>query len=48
LAVAPIVFLALWRHSFAAHDAKGPAVSAVVHRHVELFLSGLAAGRTAP
>jgi len=48
LAVAPIVFLALWRHSFAAHDAKGPAVPAVVHRHVELFLSGLAARRTAP
>ena len=46
LAVAPIVFLALWRHSFAAHDGSGPLASSVVHRHVELFLAGLAAGRS--
>jgi AcrR family transcriptional regulator len=45
LAIAPMLFLALWRHSFAAHDPRGPAPGAVVARHVELFLAGLAAGR---
>ena len=45
LAIAPILFLALWRHSFAAHDAKGPKAQAIVARHVEVFLGGLAAGR---
>jgi AcrR family transcriptional regulator len=43
LAVAPIVFLALWRHSMAPHDSAAPAPLSVVHRHVELFLRGLAA-----
>jgi AcrR family transcriptional regulator len=45
LAVAPIVFMALWRHSFAVHDGSGPSAPSLVHRHVELFLAGLAAGR---
>jgi AcrR family transcriptional regulator len=44
LAVAPILFLALWRHSFAPHDPRGPSPQVVVARHVELFLAGLAAG----
>jgi AcrR family transcriptional regulator len=48
LAVAPIVFLALWRHSFAAHDKNAPSAPSVVHRHVALFLAGLAAGRDRP
>ena len=46
LAVAPIVFLALWRHSFAAHDKSAPSAPSMVRRHVELFLAGLAAGRS--
>ncbi len=45
LAVAPIIFMALWRNSFAAHDRRGPAPRVVVERHVELFLAGLAIGR---
>ncbi len=48
LAVAPIVFLALWRHSFAVHDRGAPSAPSLVHRHVELFLAGLAAGRGGP
>jgi AcrR family transcriptional regulator len=44
LAIAPILFLALWRHSFAAHDPKGPKAQAIVARHIEIFLGGLAAG----
>jgi AcrR family transcriptional regulator len=48
LAVAPIVFLALWRHSFAPHDRGAPSPAGVVHRHVELFLAGLAAGVRRP
>jgi AcrR family transcriptional regulator len=44
LAIAPILFLALWRHSFAAHDAKGPTAQAIVARHVEVFIGGIAAG----
>ena len=43
LAVAPIVFLALWRHSLAPHDSTAPAPITIVQRHVELFLRGLAA-----
>jgi AcrR family transcriptional regulator len=43
LAVAPIVFLALWRHSMAPHDPSAPSPLSVVQRHVELFLGGLAA-----
>jgi AcrR family transcriptional regulator len=43
LAIAPIVFLALWRHSMAPHDSSAPAPLGIVHRHVELFLRGLAA-----
>jgi len=45
LAVAPVLFLALWRHSFAAHDPGGPSPRSVIDRHVELLLAGLAAGR---
>ena len=48
LAVAPIVFLALWRHSFAAHDSSAPSAPIVVRRHVALFLAGLAAERNRP
>lgn len=43
LAVAPIVFLALWRHSMAPHDTSAPPPLSVVQRHVDLFLRGLAA-----
>ena len=43
LAVAPIVFLALWRHSFAAHDGAAPSHESMVRRHVELYMAGLAA-----
>jgi AcrR family transcriptional regulator len=48
LAVAPILFLALWRNSFAAHDRRGPAPRVVLERHIELFLAGLLVERGTP
>jgi len=43
LAVAPILFLALWRHSFAAFDPGAPKPRRIVESHVQVFLAGLAA-----
>jgi AcrR family transcriptional regulator len=48
LAMAPILFLALWRNSFAAHDRSAPAPRVVLERHIELFLAGLLAERRTP
>jgi len=48
LAVAPILFLALWRHSFAAFDSSAPKPRRIVETHVQVFLAGLAAPGRAP
>ncbi len=48
LCVAPILFLALWRHSFEPHDDAPIDSGAFVELHVDTLLRGLAATSTPP
>ena len=42
LLVAPMVFMALWKHSFAKHATRTIEPGAFAHEHLAMFLRGLA------
>jgi AcrR family transcriptional regulator len=48
LLVAPMVFMALWKHSFARHASRAIDVATMAREHLAMFLRGLAPEETTP
>jgi AcrR family transcriptional regulator len=47
LLIAPLLLLAIWRHTFARHDSAPFDPDAMINQHREILLNGLAADRDA-